>query len=137
MLATILLSVPLFIIVVASLSINNAYATSPSQVLKNSFTELHDIVYALGVAGCLVLGIDHLFGSLERQATLEPVTVVVALLLAAAVLPAARGATRGLLRFVAVEQLRVLVVGSGMMARYLLRYLSWDARHHDRWLHRR
>ena len=127
-LATILLSVPLFIIVVASLSINNAYATSPSQVLKNSFTELHDIVYALGVAGCLVLGIDHLFGSLERQATLEPVTVVVALLLAAAVLPAARGATRGLLRFVAVEQLRVLVVGSGMMARYLLRYLSWDAR---------
>ena len=127
-LANVLLSIPLFIIVVVSLSINNAYATSPSQVLKNSFTELHDIVYALGVAGCLVLGIDHLFGSLERQATIEPITVVVTLLLAAAVLPAARGTTRGLLRFVAVEQLRVLVVGSGMMARYLLRYLSWDAR---------
>jgi exopolysaccharide biosynthesis polyprenyl glycosylphosphotransferase len=128
LLANILLSVPLFIIVVISLSINNGYATSPSQVLKNSFTELHDIVYALGVAGCVVLGIDHLFGSLERQATLEPITIVVALLLAAAALPTARGISRGLLRFVAVEQLRVLVVGSGMMARYLLRYLSWDPR---------
>jgi exopolysaccharide biosynthesis polyprenyl glycosylphosphotransferase len=126
--ANILLSVPLFIIVVISLSINNGYATSPSQVLKNSFTELHDIVYALGVAGCVVLGIDHLFGSLERQATIEPITIVVALLLAAAALPTARGLSRAMVRFVAVEQLRVLVVGSGMMARYLLRYLSWDAR---------
>jgi len=127
-LANILLSVPLFIMVVISLSINNGYATSPVQVLKNSFTELHDIVYALGVAGCVVLGIDHLFGSLEKQATLEPVTIVVALLLAAAVIPAARGLSRTLLRFVIVEQLRVIVVGSGMMVRYLLRYLSWDPR---------
>jgi exopolysaccharide biosynthesis polyprenyl glycosylphosphotransferase len=127
-LANVLLSVPLLIIVVISLSINNGYATSPGQVLKNSFTELHDIVYALGVAGCAVLGIDHLFGSLEKQATLEPITIVVALLLAAAVIPAARGLSRALLKLVVVEQLRVLVVGSGMMVRYLLRYLSWDPR---------
>ena len=126
--ANFILSIPLFIVVVISLSMNNAYATSPRQVLKNSFTELHDIVYALGVAGCVVLGIDHLFGGLEKQATLEPITIVVALLLAAAVLPASRGVSRSLMRLVAVEQLRVLVVGSGMMARYLLRYLSWDPR---------
>ena len=37
-LADLFLSVPLFVIVVISLSMNNAYATSPSQVLKNSFT---------------------------------------------------------------------------------------------------
>ena len=128
LLANVFLSIPLFIVVVISLSINNGYATSPGQVLKNSFTEFHDIVYALGVAGCVVLGIDHLFGSLEKQATLEPVTIVVALLLAAAVIPVARGLSRVLLRFVVVEQLRVLVVGTGMMARYLLRYLSWDPR---------
>ena len=127
-LANFLLSVPLFIMVVISLSINNGYATSPAQVFKNSFTELHDIIYALGVAGCVVLGIDHLFGGLEKQATLEPVTIVVALLLAAAAIPAARGLSRTLMRFVMVEQLRVLVVGSGMMVRYLLRYLSWNPR---------
>ena len=127
-LANILLSLPLFVVVVISFSINNLYAKSPGQVLKNSFTELHDIVYALGVAGCVVLGIDHLFGSLEKQATLEPVTIVVALLLAAAAIPAARGLSRALLRLVAVEQFRVLIVGSGMMVRHLQRYLSWDAR---------
>jgi len=44
---------------------------------------------------------------------LEPVTIVVALLLAAAVIPVARGLSRVLLRFVVVEQLRVLVVGTG------------------------
>jgi len=127
-LANLLLSVPLFIAVVISFSINNLYAKSPGQVLKNSFTELHDIVYALGVAGCVVLGIDHLFGSLEKQATLAPVTIVVALLLAAVAIPVARGLSRALLRLVAVEQFRVLVVGSGRMASHLLRYLSWDPR---------
>ena len=85
--ANVVLSLPLFVAVVTALALNNLYSKSPGQVLKSSFNELHDIVYGLGIAGCCVLGIDHLFGSLERQATLEPVTIVIALLFAVAAHP--------------------------------------------------
>ena len=90
---------------------------------------MHDIIYGLGIAGCAVLGVDHLFGSLRGKATLdEPITIVVALLFAAVAIPAMRAISRAALRAVRVEQFRVLIVGSGMMARHLLRYLSWDPR---------
>jgi exopolysaccharide biosynthesis polyprenyl glycosylphosphotransferase len=128
LLANVVLSLPLLAVVVVALALNNLYSKAPGQVLKSSFTELHDIVYGLGIAGCVVLGIDHLFGSLERQATLEPVTIVVALLLAVAVVPTGRTVSRAVLRAVKTKQCRVLVVGSGMMAEHLLRYLSWDSR---------
>ena len=76
----------------------------------------------------MVLGIDmDLFGSLEKQATLEPITIVVALLFAAAAIPAARGHSHGA-EICGRRATAGLVVGSGMMARYLLRYLSWDQR---------
>jgi exopolysaccharide biosynthesis polyprenyl glycosylphosphotransferase len=128
LLANVALSLPLIAVLVISFSLNNLYTRSPGTVLKSSFTELHDIVYGLGIAGCAVLGIDHLFGSLERRATLEPVTIVVALLLAAAVIPAGRAISRATLRAVKVEQFRVLIIGSGMMSRHLVRDLSWDPR---------
>ena len=128
LLANIVLTLPLFAGVVIALALNNLYSKSPGQVLKSSFNELHDIVYGLGIAGCCVLGVDHLFGSLERQATLEPVTIVIALLFAVAFIPTGRAASRAILRTVKAEQCRVLVVGSGMMVRHLLRYLSWDPR---------
>jgi exopolysaccharide biosynthesis polyprenyl glycosylphosphotransferase len=127
-LANVVLSLPLLIVVVVALALNNLYSKAPGQVLKSSFTEMRDIVYGLGIAGCVVLGIDHLFGSLERQATLEPVTIVVALLFAVAVVPTGRAVSRAVLRAVKTEQCRVLIVGSGMMARHLLLYLSWDPR---------
>ncbi|MGO9880755.1 MAG: sugar transferase [Acidimicrobiales bacterium] len=126
--ANVVLSLPLFVAVVTALALNNLYSKSPGQVLKSSFNELHDIVYGLGIAGCCVLGIDHLFGSLERQATLEPVTIVIALLIAVAAIPTGRAASRRALRAVKTEQCRVLIVGSGMMVRHLLRYMSWDPR---------
>ncbi|MGO9150342.1 MAG: sugar transferase, partial [Acidimicrobiales bacterium] len=126
--ANVVLSLPLLIVVVVALALNNLYSKAPGQVLKSSFTELHDIVYGLGISGCVVLGIDHLFGSLERQATLEPVTIVVALLLAVVVVPTGRALSRAVLRAVKTEQCRVLIVGSGMMAEHLLRYLSWNPR---------
>ena len=128
LLANIVLSLPLLIVVVIALGLNNLYSKAPGQVLKSSFTELHDIVYGLGIAGCAVLGIDHLFGSFERRATLEPVTIVVALLLAVVAIPAGRAVSRAVLRAVKTEQCRVLIVGSGMMAGHLRRYLSWDPR---------
>lgn len=128
MLANSWLSLPLLVLVVVSFAANGLYSKSPAQVLQNSFTELRDIVYALGVAGCLVLGVDHLFGSLERQATVEPVTIVVALLFAVPAIPIGRALSRWVLRSISVEQFRVVIVGSGMMARHLMRYLSWDPR---------
>jgi exopolysaccharide biosynthesis polyprenyl glycosylphosphotransferase len=128
LLANVALSLPVLAVVVLAFSLNNLYSKSPGQVLKSSFTELHDIIYGLGIAGCVVLGIDHLFGSLQRQATLEPVTIVVALLLAVAVIPTGRALSRAVLRALKMEHCRVLIVGSGMMARHLLRYLSWDPR---------
>ena len=128
LLANIVLTLPLFAGVVIALALNNLYSKSPGQVLKSSFNELHDIVYGLGIAGCCVLGVGRFFGSLERQATLEPVTIVIALLFAVAFIPTGRAASRAILRTVKAEQCRVLVVGSGMMVRHLLRYLSWDPR---------
>ncbi|MGP8064535.1 MAG: nucleoside-diphosphate sugar epimerase/dehydratase, partial [Acidimicrobiales bacterium] len=128
LLANVVLSLPLLGVVVVAFALNNLYSKKPGQVLKSSFTELHDIVYGLGISGCVVLGIDQLFGSLERQATMKPVTIVVALLLAVAAIPTGRTVSRAVLRAIKTEQYRVLIVGSGVMAEHLLRYLSWDSR---------
>jgi exopolysaccharide biosynthesis polyprenyl glycosylphosphotransferase len=126
--ANVVLSLPLLAVVGISFALNNLYAKAPGQVLKSSFSELHDIIYGLGIAGCAVLGFDHLFGSLQREATLQPLTIVIALLFASVAIPVLRAVSRAALRAVKVEQFRVLIVGSGMMARHLLRYLSWDPR---------
>jgi exopolysaccharide biosynthesis polyprenyl glycosylphosphotransferase len=128
LLANVVLSLPLLVVVVLSFALNNLYAKAPGQVLRNSFTELHDIIYGLGIAGCAVLGLDHLFPTFRSEATLDDVTIVFALLFAAVAIPALRAISRAALRAVRVEQFRVLIVGSGMMARHLLRYLSWDPR---------
>ena len=128
LLADVVLSLSLIAIVVVSFSFNSLYSKLPGQVLKSSFTELHDIVYSLGVAGCVILGIGHLFGSLQRQATLEPVTIVIALLFAVVVIPTGRAVSRAVLRAAKIGKCRVLIVGSGMMAGRLIRYLSWDPR---------
>lgn len=128
LLANVLLSIPLFFAALIAFLANGLYSKRPGQVLKNSFTEFRDIVYALGIAGVAALGIDHLAGSLEKQATLEPATIVVTLLFAAILIPAGRALTRRVLRAVSVEQIRVLIVGTGTMARHLTRYLSWDPR---------
>ncbi len=126
--ANLMLTLPLYLAVIVSLSVNGLYPKSAGRVLRSSFTEMHDVVYGLGIAGCVVLGIDHLMGFYEKRATLEPVTIVVALLIAAVLIPTARVISRKLLLAARVEQFRVLVVGSGMTARNLLRDLSWDSR---------
>ena len=107
---------------------NGLYKRWPRQLMVNTFSELRDVVYALAVAGCFVLGINHLFGDLEVRASFAPVTIVVALLFSVFTIPIARGLVRAGLRAAAVEHFRVLIVGSGMMASHLLRYLSWDPR---------
>jgi exopolysaccharide biosynthesis polyprenyl glycosylphosphotransferase len=50
------------------------------------------------------------------------------LLLAVAAIPTGRTVSRAVLRAIKTEQYRVLIVGSGVMAEHLLRYLSWDSR---------
>jgi exopolysaccharide biosynthesis polyprenyl glycosylphosphotransferase len=107
---------------------NGLYKRWPRQLMVNTFSELRDIVYALAVSGCFVLGINHLFGDLEVRSSFSAVTIVVALLLSAFTLPIGRGLVRAAMRAAAVEHFRVLVIGSGMMAGHLLRYLSWDPR---------
>ena len=126
--ANIVLSLPLFAAVLAFFSFSNLYAKSTSQVLRSSFAELREIIYGLGIAGCAALSIDHFFGSLQRRASVEQMTLVLALLLSAVVIPFGRGLSRAALRALHVEQFRLLIVGSGMMTRHLLRYLSWDPR---------
>ncbi len=107
---------------------NGLYARWPRQMMVNTFAELRDIVYALAVASCFVLGINHLLSGLEDRSSLAPVTIVVTVSLAAVAIPIARGIVRAIMRAAAVEEFRVLVLGSGMMAGHLLRYLSWDPR---------
>lgn len=126
--ADIVVTVPLFVIVLCSFAANGLYSKAPGQVLRNSFTELRDIVYALGVAGVVILGVDHISGHYELETSVVSATIVVALLLAGGVLPITRALVRWLLRKVATQQFRVLIVGTGMMARHLARYLSWDPR---------
>ena len=67
----------------------------------DSLIRLPYIVFDLGIGGCAVLGIDHLFGSLRGEATLEPLTLVVALSLAIVIVPTVRAVTRGAASLVA------------------------------------
>jgi len=48
--------------------------------------------------GCAALIADHLLGSFQRVATLEPITVLAASLLAVVVVPSLRAAVRAALR---------------------------------------
>lgn len=123
-----LICLPLPVVGAVALAANGLYVRWPHQLLNSSFSELRDIVYALGVAGGLVLGWDHIWRSLGQRPTLHPLTVVLAMVFAVVLLPASRAATRIALRALAVEQARVIIVGSGMMARQLARYMSWDRR---------
>ena len=52
--ANVVLSLPLLAVVGISFALNNLYAKAPGQVLKSSFSELHDIIYGLGIAGFLI-----------------------------------------------------------------------------------
>jgi exopolysaccharide biosynthesis polyprenyl glycosylphosphotransferase len=128
LLANLLLSLPLPIVTIAALAANGLYVRWPHQLLNSSFSELRDIIYSLAVTGCLVLGIVHLLGHMARGHTLIPLTVVVTLLLGAALIPAGRGVTRVFLRAASIEQFRVIIVGSGVMASHVAHYLSWDKR---------
>ena len=72
LLANIVLSLPLLVVVGVSFALNNLYAKAPGQVLKSSFSELHDIIYGLGdrrLRGARRSTISS--ASLQRDATLE------------------------------------------------------------------
>ncbi len=126
----VVLGIPLPIVAVLAFSLNGLYKKWPQQLLTSSFTELRDTIYALALAGCVVLAINHfvtpMFG--DQNVTFVPDTIVAALLLAAVAVPVGRALVRLWLRAIGFEHCRVLIVGSGMMVRHLLRYLSWDPR---------
>jgi len=126
--ANALLSILLALVMVLCFLANGLYPAAPAHAFKSSFTELRDIGFALGVTGLVVLGIDHLAGSLAKQASLAPATIVGTLLLASIAIPSGRIITRRILRAVSDEKLRVLIIGTGMMTQHLARYLSWDPR---------
>ncbi|MGH9304284.1 MAG: sugar transferase [Acidimicrobiales bacterium] len=116
------------VVAVGAFAANGLYVRWPNQLLLNSFTELRDITYALALTGCVVLGTHHFFGGLDRATTYDPVTIVVAVLLAAGIVPVGRAVSRAAMRATSLEQFRVIILGSGMMATQLLHYLSWDRR---------
>lgn len=107
---------------------NGLYKRWPHHLMVNSFSELRDVIYALAVAGCFVLGIEHLLGDLDVPASFAPLTIVTALFFSAVAVPIGRAAVRAGIRAAAVQHCRVLILGSGMMAGHLQRYLSWDHR---------
>ncbi|MGH9296844.1 MAG: sugar transferase, partial [Acidimicrobiales bacterium] len=125
--SSLLLAIPLPLVTVAAIAANGLYVRWPHQLLNSSFSEMRDIVYSLSLSCCVVLGFGH-FSGLERRGPFESITVVAGVLVGAAALPTARALTRALLRAAAVEQFRVIIVGSGMMASHIARYLSWDRR---------
>ncbi len=97
--ATGVLILPMLAVVLLSFALNNLYARAPDHMLNNSFSELRDVVFGLGFAGCAVLGIDYFFGSLQNEAMLdEPITIFVALLFAAVAIPAFRAVSRAVVR---------------------------------------
>ena len=69
----------------------------PRQLMVNTFSELRDIIYTLAFASCFVLGINHLFGGLEARSSVAPVTIVVALTIAALAVPMGRALARALM----------------------------------------
>jgi hypothetical protein len=79
-----------------------ARAASPlgmtTLLAADSLAELSGVVLGLVIACCAALVADHLLGSFQRLATLDPITIVVASLLAVVVVPSLRAAVRAALR---------------------------------------
>ena len=63
-------------------------------LVADTLAEVPAIMCGLTIAVTVALCFGHLFGSLERDATLEPVTVVLAALLAVVIVPFVRALLR-------------------------------------------
>jgi exopolysaccharide biosynthesis polyprenyl glycosylphosphotransferase len=126
--ADVALMAPMPVIVLSAFALNGLYRRWSYQVLSSSFTELRAIVFSLGLAGSVTLGIDHLWAGLDRTASVDSVTVVVAFLLTVATVTAIRALTRVALRASRLGRCRTIVLGSGMMADQLIQRLIADRR---------
>lgn len=120
-----LVAVLLACFVLAAIAANGVYTNWARQLLTSSFNEVRDLVYALGVAGCATVGTAH-FAGLARLDSFSPLTVVASLVVAAVLVPLLRTVVRWGLRASPSRQWRILVLGSGMMARIVVRSLAWD-----------
>jgi len=58
--ADVALMLPMLVVVLLAFALNGLYRRWSYQVLSSSFTELRAIVFSLGLAGSVTLGIDHL-----------------------------------------------------------------------------
>ncbi len=128
--ANVALAAGIPLVVLLAFSLRGADQRWPSQLLRSSFSELSDTIYALSLTGCIVLGFNHFVRPIlgSRLIYFEPATIVTALLLAGVAIPSGRALTRLALRSAGFEQCRVIILGSGTMVTQLLKYLSWDPR---------
>jgi exopolysaccharide biosynthesis polyprenyl glycosylphosphotransferase len=124
-----LLVAPFPLIALASLAINGLYTRWSHQLLVNSFVDFRNIVNSLAVAGILSLASQLWWEHHGVQPGVEPLMLVIAVGLSLVAIPSGRGLCRMAAQHADSRRgIRVLVLGSGTVARQLLRYLSWDSR---------
>ena len=124
-----LLVAPFPLIALASLATNGLYTRWSHQLLVNSFVDFRNIVNSLAVAGILGFAWQVWWEHHGVHADVGRLTLVVAVGLSLVALPSGRGLCRMAVQHADSRHgIRVLVLGSGTVARQLIRYLSWDSR---------
>lgn len=100
------------------------YRRTRRQLRPNAFAEGKDLIHAIAAGGFITLGISvalhRLFGTVETS----PAQLASACITAALIVPVARSTTRRLLERSRSSRMRVIVVGSGMVATRLSGYLA-------------
>ncbi|MGH9101611.1 MAG: sugar transferase [Acidimicrobiales bacterium] len=102
------------------------YRQSRRRLRPNSFGELGGLIHAVAVGAFLNLGVGVLVHRLTGRAEVPPAQVVALALCAVVTVPSGRAIARRLARLSSRSATRVLVVGSGMMADRVQRYLRAD-----------
>jgi exopolysaccharide biosynthesis polyprenyl glycosylphosphotransferase len=125
----ILLAAPFPVIALASLATNGLYTRWSHQLLVNSFVDFRNIVNSLAVAGILGFAWQVWWEHHGVQSDVGRFMLLTAVGLALVGVPSGRSLCRmAVQRGDSRRGIRVLVLGSGTVARQLIRYLSWDSR---------
>lgn len=105
------------------------YRQSKRSLRPNSFSELGSLVHAVAAGGFLTVGMGVLLHRISGRPEVAAAQVVAVALCAVVAIPIGRMTVRGFLRASGIATSRILIVGSGMMASRVSRYLS-----KERWI---
>ena len=108
--------------VVAALALSGSYRSNRRELEPSTFKELHDLLFAIGAACVLTIGVGALLRGTTEFAEPWPTQLIVMVIVAVVFVVVGRSIIRTILRTLTVS--RVIVVGAGALPDRVATYLG-------------